>query len=278
MDKKWNRALLHTTDGVIGTALVAVVLFCAVFAPLIAPYDPKLPDSAHRLEGPSAEHWFGTDEVGRDILSRVIYGVRPSLGSALIVILLAGVGGGLVGLMAGFFGGRVDNVIMRLTDMFVGFPALVLAIAVAAALGPGLVNGMVAVAVVWWPGYARLARGQVMAVKNRLFVEAAEALGSPPWRTLLRHILPNSISPLLVKVTTDIGAVIMYIASLGFLGLGAQPPSPEWGTMVADARVYLVGYWWYATFPGLALMTTVIGFNSFGDALQSAFDVSLLEP
>lgn len=278
MEKKWTRSLLHTSDGVLGLILVAVILVAAVLAPWLAPYDPNTPDIAHRLEGPSAQHWFGTDEMGRDLLSRIIYGTRPSLGAALLVILIAGVGGSLLGLMAGFFGGRVDNVIMRLTDMFVGFPALILAIAVAAALGRGLVNGMIAVAVVWWPGYARLARGQVMSVKNRLFVEASEALGSSPWRTLFSHILPNCVSPLLVKVTTDIGAVIMYIASLGFLGLGAQPPSPEWGTMVADARVYLVGYWWFPTFPGLALMAGVIGFNSLGDALQSAFDVSLLEP
>jgi peptide/nickel transport system permease protein len=278
MDRKWIRALFHSADGLIGTVIVGTVVFMAVAAPLIAPYRPEAIDNVNRLKGPSAEHWFGTDEMGRDLFSRVIHGTRPSIGSALIVILLAGVGGSLLGLMAGFFGGRVDSVIMRLTDMFVGFPALILAVAVAAALGRGLFNGMLAVAVVWWPGYARLARGQVLSVKNLLYVEAAEAIGSPPWRTLLRHILPNSISPLLVKVTTDVGAVILYIASLGFLGLGAQPPSPEWGTMVADARVYLVGHWWFPTFPGLALMTTVIGFNLLGDALQSAFDVSLLEP
>jgi peptide/nickel transport system permease protein len=258
--------------------LVALVVLAAVAGPWLVPYDPTATSHAHRLEPPSRSHWFGTDEMGRDIFSRVVAGARPSLGSSLLVIVLAGAGGSLLGLIAGYFGGRVDLVMMRLTDMFVGFPALILAIAVAAALGPGLTNGMIAVAVVWWPGYARLARGQVLSVKTRLFVEAAQALGSPDWRTMLRHVLPNAVSPLLVKVTTDVGAVIMYIASLGFIGLGAQPPSPEWGTMIADARTYLIGYWWFPTFPGLALMLAVIGFNLFGDALQAAFDVSLLGP
>lgn len=275
---KWKRALFRTPDGLFGTVVVAVVVVAAVLGPLGVPYDPDATDHLHRLAPPSAEHWFGTDEVGRDLFSRVVVGARPSLVSALIVIAIAAVVGSVLGIVAGFFGGYLDATIMRVTDMFVGFPALILAVAVAAALGPGLTNGMIAVAVVWWPGYARLARGQVLAVKTRLFVEAAQAIGSPNWRTMLCHILPNSLSPLLVKITTDVGAVVMYIASLGFIGLGAQPPSAEWGTMIADARTYLIGYWWFPTFPGLALMTAVIGFNLFGDALQMAFDVSIMEP
>lgn len=225
-----------------------------------------------RLDPPTKEHWFGTDEVGRDILSRVIVGTRISLTSSAIVIGLAALIGIPLGLVAGYVGGTTDNIAMRLTDMFLGFPALLLAIAVAAALGPGLYKGMAASALVWWPGYARLARGQALVVKEQEFVEAARSIGASSTRILFRHVLGNTLNPLIIKITMDIGYAILFVSALGFLGLGAQPPTPEWGTMIADGRNYILESWWYVTFPGLAIAITVICFNFLGDALQVAID------
>lgn len=230
-----------------------------------------------RFQSPSLSHWFGTDEVGRDILSRVIVGTRISLMSALIVIGLAALVGILLGVFAGFRGGYTDIVVMRITDMFLGFPALLLAIAVAGALGPGLFKGMVASALVWWPGYARLARGQVLAIKDLPFIEAARAIGVPNHQILVKHILANTTSPFIIKFTMDIGYAIIFISGLGFLGLGAQPPIPEWGTMIADGRTYIMNQWWYAAFPGIAISIAVISFNFLGDALQYALDPTMTE-
>lgn len=242
---------------------------------LLAPYDPVKVSMKERLDPPSREHWFGTDEVGRDILSRVVVGTRVSLASSAIVIGMAALIGIPLGLIAGFTGGTVDNIAMRLTDMFLGFPALLLAIAVAAALGPGLYKGMAASALVWWPGYARLARGQALAIKQLQFVEAARSIGVPSSRILFRHVLGNTANPFIIKATMDIGYAILFVSGLGFLGLGAQPPTPEWGTMVADGRTYILEAWWYATFPGLAITTAVICFNFLGDALQYGLDPTM---
>jgi peptide/nickel transport system permease protein len=255
--------------------LLGVLVALAALGPVLVPHDPMEISFTDKLQRPSAQHWFGTDEAGRDILSRVIIGARISLVAALVVIVLATAIGVPVGLTSGYLGGWLDHVAMRITDMFVGFPALILAIAVAAAIGPGLTHGMVAVSVVWWPGYARLMRGEVLALRSRLYVEAARALGVSDARIIFRHVLPNTLTPLIVKMTSDVGYAILYIASLGFIGLGAPPPLPEWGTMIADSRSYLLGYWWYPTFPGIALSLAVIAFNLSGDALQAAVNPAM---
>ena len=265
----------QTPEGKLGSVLLVFILFFAVTGPLTAPYDPLKVSMKERFQPPNPAHWFGTDEVGRDVLSRVIAGARISLVAAVTVISLAALVGIPLGLIAGFNSSFADTTIMRITDMFLGFPAMLLAIAVAAALGPGLLKGMIASALVWWPGYARLARGQVLAVKEQPFVEAAYAVGVPSRQILFKHVLANTTSPFIIKFTMDIGFAIIFISSLGFLGLGAQPPTPEWGTMVADGRTYILDYWWYAAFPGIAISIAVICFNFLGDALQYALDPTM---
>jgi peptide/nickel transport system permease protein len=267
--------LWRTPEGKVGSVLFAFIAFFALTGDLVAPYDPIKVEMKERFQAPSADHWFGTDEVGRDVLSRVIAGTRISLSSALVVIGLAALVGIPLGMLAGYQGGPADSVIMRITDMFLGFPALLLAIAVAGALGPGLFKGMVASALVWWPGYARLARGQVLAIKEQLFVEAARSIGASHGRILFRHILVNTTGPFIIKFTMDIGYAILFISGLGFLGLGARPPTPEWGTQIADGRTYILQAWWYATFPGIAISIAVICFNFLGDAVQSALDPTM---
>jgi len=264
------RTLLLRPEGVVGCTLGIVVLFVTVFGPFISPYEPSRINLRERLLPPSSAHLFGTDTVGRDLLSRVLIGTRISLQSGLIVVLLASTVGCTLGMVAGYFGGILETIIMRLTDMFVGFPALILAIAVAAALGPGLSHGVIAVFFVWWPGYARLARGQTLVLKLEGYVEAARASGCNGAYILARHILPNAIGPFIVKMTIDVGYAILYIAALGFLGLGAQPPTPEWGAMIAEARTYTLAYPWYPLFPGLALFVVVVAFNMLGEVLQDA--------
>jgi peptide/nickel transport system permease protein len=273
----WIRRLVHSPEGLVGVVLLAIMILLTVLGPRVVPYDPQEISFTDKLQHPSTHHWFGTDEAGRDMFSRVIIGTRISLVAAMVVIVLATAIGVPVGLMSGYLGGWTDHVGMRITDMFVGFPALILAIAVAAAIGPGLTNGMIAVSVVWWPGYARLMRGEVLALRSRLYVEAARALGVSDTRIIVRHILPNTLTPLIVKMTSDVGYAILYIASLGFIGLGAPPPLPEWGTMIADSRSYLLDYWWYPTFPGVALSLAVIAFNLSGDALQAAVNPAMAE-
>jgi len=269
------KRIWQTPEGKVGSILLVFILFFAATGTLTAPYDPIKVVMKERFQPPSTLHWFGTDEVGRDVLSRVIAGSRISLLAAVTVIGLAALVGIPLGLVAGFNGRLADTVIMRITDMFLGFPAMLLAIAVAAALGPGLFKGMIASALVWWPGYARLARGQVLAVKELAFVEAAYAVGVPSRQILFRHILVNTTSPFIIKFTMDIGYAIIFISSLGFLGLGAQPPTPEWGTMIADGRSYIMDQWWYAAFPGFAISLAVICFNFLGDALQYALDPTM---
>ncbi|MCC6313045.1 MAG: ABC transporter permease [Thermomicrobiales bacterium] len=259
----------------VGGALAAALIALAVLAPLIAPFDPNALAPEQRLLPPSATHLFGTDDGGRDLLSRVIYGTRLSLLAAAVVLALAVTIGTAVGLVAGYRGGFVDEALMRLTDMFLAFPALVLAMGVSAALGASLFNAMIAIAVVWWPWYARLVRGQTMQLRGEAFVEAARASGADDRTILLRHILPNCSTPIIVQMSLDVGYAMLTTAGLSFIGLGAQPPTPEWGSMVAIGKDFILDQWWFATFPGLAILIAVMIFNLLGDGLQEALTPGL---
>jgi peptide/nickel transport system permease protein len=259
---------------IIGALIVGTWTAVAVSAPVLAPRKPLALDVMQRLEPPSWDRPFGTDEVGRDILSRILYGARITIPTALGVILIAGVVGCAVGAVAGYAGGRVDEVLMRVVDVVLAFPSIVLAMAITAALGPGLKHAMLAIILVWWPEFSRLMRGQVLTVKENEYVTAARALGVPWYRILLGHVLPNAFPPLVVKGTLDIGNAIILIAALSFIGLGAVPPAPEWGAMIAAGQAKFE-YWWVATFPGLAILSVVLGFNFLGDGLQDLLNVRL---
>jgi peptide/nickel transport system permease protein len=236
----------------------------------VAPYDPEAVAVSQRLKPPSREHPMGTDPLGRDVLSRVLAGARVSLPSVLIIVASAVGVGVIVGAVAGFSGGKVDVVVMRVTDVFLAFPALVLALAIAGALGPSLTNAMLAVSIVWWPWYARLVRGQVLSVKQEPFVEAARSLGCRGERLLGRHILPNSLTPVVVQATLDMGAALVTTASLGYIGMGAQPPSPEWGAMLSQGRSFFLNAWWLTAFPGCAIFLTVLILNGAGDVVRAS--------
>jgi peptide/nickel transport system permease protein len=255
-----------------GISIVVSVCLVALFAPLIAPYNPIKVDFTRQFLGPSGAFWFGTDESGRDILSRAIYGTRISIQTAAVIISIAVSVGTVVGSLAGWSGGWVDNLLMRVTDMFLAFPALILALAFAASLGPGLTNAMLAISIVWWPWYARMVRAQVLSLKQQTFVEAARSIGARDLRIVVRHVLPNALSPLVVMMTMDIGFTVLTAASLSFLGLGAQPPTPELGAMISTGRLYILDSWWVPTFPGLVIFVMVLGTNLFGDALRDVLD------
>lgn len=244
-------------------ALIILVLLAliAILAPYIAPYPEDFADAAHmseKLLPPSAQHWMGTDELGRDIFSRVLYGTRVSLRAALCAVGLSLVIGIPLGAIAGSFGGWVDNVIMRITDVFLSFPPLLLAIAMVALMGSSLNNAVLAISLSWWPWYTRLVRGQAISVKERKFVQAAETIGTSRMKIIFKHIIPNCISPVIVQASMDIGGVILTVASLSFLGLGAQLPTPEWGLMISTGRRFFPDSWWYCIFPGLAIFITVL--------------------
>lgn len=253
-------------------ALLAALAFLAALGILgarLAPYDPTALYVGPGLSAPTAAHLFGTDELGRDVFSRVLAGTPYSLASAGIILGTALAISILVGTIAGYYGGLIDTVIMRITDMFLAFPSLILALAITAALGPGLTNALLAISLVWWPWYARLIRGQVLQIKRREYVEAARALGMSSRRVMFRHILPNYLAPLTVQVSLDVGAALVTTASLGFLGLGAQPPTPEWGTMIGTGRQYFLSAWWYCGFPGLAIFVVVLLFTSLSERLPT---------
>lgn len=266
----------------IGLSIIFLFIFIAIFAPYLAPYpghagyggEPGT-NFEHKLEGPSSEYLLGTDQAGRDILSRIIFGTRLSLQLGLFVTGVAMGIGIPVGLAAGYLGGMFGSVAMRIADIFLAIPPLVLALAVIVALEPGLTNAMIAIAVVWWPWYARLTYGEVLSVKEETYIEAARGVGASLPRILFREILPNILAPITVKFSLDMGYAILVGAGLGFLGLGAQPPTPELGTMTAQGRNYLPTYWWYSTFPGLAIFVIVLGFNFLGDGLRDMFDVEV---
>jgi peptide/nickel transport system permease protein len=271
--KNLKRFLINNRLNLIGVIIVGLFLFLAVFGELLAPHDPYAADITNsKLLGPSLSHPMGTDELGRDLLSRIMTGTRVSVQVALIVLGFAVTFGTIIGLIAGYWGGWVDEVLMRLTDMFLAFPALILAVAIAASLGRNLRNTMIALATVFWPWYARLVRAQVLSIKEREFVQAAHSIGMSRSRIMLRHILPNAASVIIIQLTLDVGFAILATSSLSFIGLGAQPPSPEWGTMMSTARNYFRDAWWYMAFPGLALTLTVLAFNLLGDGLQDALD------
>ncbi len=268
-------ALLRSPLTVAGLVLIVVFSLSALLASVLAPANPLDQKLSQRLKPPSPAHWLGTDQLGRDVLSRLLFGARISLTVGLVVVGTAGTFGTLVGLVAGYTGGLVDEALMRVTDVFLAFPALILAMAIAGALGPSLNNAMIAIAVVTWPVYARLVRGQVLSLREREFVEAARSLGASTARILWRHILPNTLAPILVQASFDLGGAILSAAGLSFIGFGAQPPTPEWGVMISDGRKYVSTQSWLSLFPGLAILLTVAAFNLIGDGLRDSLDPRL---
>jgi peptide/nickel transport system permease protein len=267
--------ILRDPLSLLSTVIIVLFILLAVFAYQIAPYPEEGAGKTHAantLLPPSADHWFGTDKLGRDILSRIIMGARPALIIPIGVVLFAVLLGAPLGALAGYKGGWLDEVIMRVTDLFLAFPSLLLAMAIASALGRGLDKAAIALVISWWPWYTRIARGVAVGLKERYFVEAAQAIGVSDTVIIFRHILPNTISPILVQATVDLGTVILAMGGLAFLGLGTQPPSPDWGLMVSDGRTYMLTQWWIATFPGLAIFIVVLAFNMLGDTLRDIFD------
>jgi len=276
--EEYIRILFRNKLSVIGMMIILLLVITAIFAPFLAPYPEQAkgePNLKERLQPPSLKHPFGTDHMGRDILSRVIYGARTSLIIGFSVVTIAVIIGLFLGLIAGYLGGKFDIMSMRITDVFLAFPPLLLALLIASTLGRGMLNAILALAISWWPWYTRLARGMAISVKNRPYVEAAKAMGIADWKIMLRHILPNSISPLIVQATMDIGSAILEAAALSFLGLGVQPPTPDWGLMISEGKNYFLNYWWYPVFPGLAIFVTVIAFNLVGDAVREVIDPRL---
>lgn len=258
-----------------GMAIAVLFLLVTLSAPLLAPFDPYEQDLSSALSPPSTLHWFGADQYGRDTFSRIIYGTRTALLAIVVADGLALALGGTLGLVAGYLGGKVDGLIMRLVDVLLAFPYLLLALIIVAVLGPSLTNSVIAIAIIYTPQYARLMRGQVLSVQAADFVVAAQAIGARRTRVMLRHVLPNSFTPVLVLATLQSGAVVVETAGLSFLGLGAQPPSPDWGALLADGHAYFLTAWWIATFPGLAIFLVVVGFNLLGDALRDEYDPRL---
>ena len=269
------RRALQRTSARVGLAIAILFLFVTVAAPLLAPYDPYDQDLSNALSPPSADHLLGADQYGRDTLSRILYGTRTALLAIVMADGIALVVGGSLGLLAGFMRGQVDALIMRLVDVLLAFPYLLLALIIVAALGPSLTNSVIAIGIIYTPQYARLMRGQVLKVQTADYVVAARAIGASTARTMLRHVLPNSFTPVLVLATLQSGAVVVETAGLSFLGLGAQPPSPDWGALLADGHGYFLTAWWIATFPGLAIFVVVVGFNLLGDALRDQYDPRL---
>jgi peptide/nickel transport system permease protein len=267
--------LSRSPVSVIGFCLVSVFLIIVLIGPMIITYPGDIKGTLHmdqKLRPPSSKHPFGTDEVGRDIYSRVIMGTRLSFQIGLIIIFIAMGIGVPLGIIAGYVGGWLNEIIMRVTDIFLSIPGLLLALAIVGALGPGIKNAMLALSIVWWPGYVRLVQGKTLSLREESFVEAAKSIGASRLRIIFNHILPNCTSPIIVKASMDMGMAILFAANLGFIGVGAQPPIPEWGAMISSGRNYLPDHWWMATFPGLAILITVLGFNLLGDGLRDVFD------
>jgi peptide/nickel transport system permease protein len=257
---------------VVGLAIILLLIAAAALAPLIAPYPPNAPDLGQRLAPLSADHWLGTDELGRDILSRILHGSRLTLYIIVLVAVIAAPAGLLIGTVAGYAGGWPDTVLMRVTDIFLAFPKLILALAFVAALGPGIENAVIAIAVTAWPPYARIARAETITIRHADFIKAARLQGAGPIRLIRGHIVPLCLSSLIVRVTLDMAGIILTAAGLGFLGLGAQPPLPEWGAMISSGRKFMLDQWWVAAMPGLAIFVVSLGFNLLGDGLRDVLD------
>ena len=273
--RRFRRAVVADPLALSGVVVIGLLLVLSVFGPWIAPFPEQGEGQSNvpaRMLAPSVEHLFGTDGLGRDMLSRVIFGARPALVVSVLVVGLAILIGVPLGALAGYRRGRLDAVIMRVTDLFLAFPPLLLAMAIVAALGPGLDHAALALAISWWPWYARLARGTAVSLRERPFVEAARSMGVGDLAILRRHIVPNSLAPILVQATIDIGTVILAAGSLAFLGLGASPPTPDWGLMVAEGRSFILDQWWLSAFPGLAIFVAVLAFNQVGDLLLDLLD------
>lgn len=269
--RRMLRSIVRNPQMSLSILMITICVLAIAFAPLLTSVDPFAQAVTRRLKPPSAEHPFGTDQLGRDVFSRVLYGGRASLPAAFIVVLIGATFGTIVGAIAGSSGRLVSDIVMRVTDMFLAFPVLVLAMAVAAALGASLVHGVIALTVVWWPAYARISRGIVLDLRDREFVVAARAAGRSPTAVLLHTILPNALPPLLVMAAIDIGRAILNFSILSFLGLGARPPTPEWGSMVSSGAE-VMDQWWVSTFPGLAILVVVFSFNLLGDSIRDAMD------
>ncbi|TPI77217.1 nickel transporter permease [Mesorhizobium sp. B2-8-9] len=257
----------------VGMLIIIALLVVAALADVLAPYSPTVGDLKNaRLLAPGAAHWFGTDDLGRDIYSRIVYGSRWTLYVVILVAIIAAPIGLLVGTIAGYAWGWTDTVLMRITDIFLAFPKLVLALAFVAALGPGIENAVLAIAITSWPPYARIARAETLTVRNSDYIKAVQLMGASPFRIVLRHIMPLCISSLIIRVTLDMAGIILTAAGLGFLGLGAQPPLPEWGAMIASGRRFILDQWWVAAAPGAAILIVSLGFNLLGDGLRDALD------
>jgi peptide/nickel transport system permease protein len=258
--------------GLAGFVILGLVVLIAIFAPLLAPYDPTLQNLGNALQAPSAAHWAGTDEFGRDIFSRLIYGTRITIQTVLAVSLIVGPFGLIIGVVAGFFGGRIDALLMRVTDIVLSFPSLILALAFAAALGAGLNTAIIAISLTAWPPIARLARAEALVIRNTDYVAAARLYGASAWRLLFFYIAPMCIPSVVVRLTLSMAGIILTAASLGFLGLGAQPPAPEWGAMISNGRKFMLDHWWVAVMPGIAILITSLAFNIVGDTLRDILD------
>ncbi|CAN7330199.1 peptide/nickel transport system permease protein [Bosea sp. BE125] len=257
---------------VAGLVIVVALLLIAAFAPLIAPHNPLAQNLDKRLLPPSAVNFFGTDSLGRDIFSRIVYGARVTLVIVLLVVITVGPVGLLIGATSGYLGGWVDRLLMRITDVFLAFPRLVLALAFVAALGPGLENAVIAIAITAWPPYARVARAETLIIRQQDYIAAVRLQGASQWRIVWKHVVPLCLPSLIVRTTLDMAGIILTAAGLGFLGLGAQPPIPEWGAMISAGREQIFDQWWVATFPGLAICVVALGFNLLGDGLRDVMD------
>lgn len=272
---RFARRARHNIGAMLGLVLLFIVVLVAIFANQLAPYDPYFINVVDKFHPPGLTHLFGTDDLGRDVFTRVVIGTRISFRVAALVLLIAGSIGVTVGTLAGYRGGLIDEFVMRVADVFLAFPSFLLAMAVVAVLGPSINNAIIAIGIAWWPRYARLIRGQVLSIKQSLYVEAARAVGIPEPRIMFLHLLPNCFSLLLVQLTLDAGNAIIITSSLSFVGLGALPPMPEWGAMIAQSRSYMLTAWWIPTFPGLAIAVTVAGYMFLGDGLRDLLDPML---
>jgi peptide/nickel transport system permease protein len=265
-------SLLRNPLTVLGGIIVLVLILTAIFAPWLAPYSPTGQNLGARLQPPSAEHWMGTDELGRDIFSRIIYGSQVTLTIVALVALISAPLGLLIGAISGYFGGWIDRVLMGITDIFLSMPKLILALAFVAALGPGINNAIIAIAITSWPAYARIARAETITIRNAEFISAIRLSGAGPFRVIVQHVLPLCTSSMIVRVTLDMAGVILTAAGLGFIGLGAQPPLAEWGAMISSGRKFILDQWWLVTMPGLAILIVSLGFCFLGDGLRDVLD------